>query len=54
MRDIGEAFSFPFRDPNWVSKFLIVAIFVALSILLIGIPVLYGYYLELVQRVRRK
>lgn len=54
MKNIGEAFSFPFRDPNWVSKFIIGAVFGLLSLLMIGIPVLYGYYIELCQRVRRK
>jgi len=54
MKDIGEAFSFPFKDPNWIVKFLIGAIFIALSVVLIGIPAVTGYYIELVQRVRRK
>jgi hypothetical protein len=53
MKNIGEAFSFPFKDPDWVSKFLIGAIFTVLSMVFIGIPVLYGYYIELMQRVRR-
>jgi len=54
MKNIGEAFSFPFRDPNWMSKFIIGALFGLLSFLVIGIPVLYGYYIELCQRVRRR
>ena len=53
MKNISEAFSFPFKDPDWVSKALIGGIFTLLSIILIGIPVLYGYYIELVQRLRR-
>ncbi len=53
MKNIGEAFTFPFKDPNWLSKFLLGGIFVLLSCLLIGIPVLFGYYIELIQRMRR-
>ena len=54
MTNIGEAFSFPFKDPNWLTKFLVGAVFIILSFILIGIPVLYGYCIELVQRVRRR
>ena len=53
MRDISEAFAFPFKDADWPMKFLIGAVFTFLSVFLIGVPVLYGYYIELVQRVRR-
>lgn len=53
MNNFGEAFTFPFKDPNWFSKFVIGAIFVFLSFFLIGIPVLYGYCIEIQQRVRR-
>ncbi len=53
MKNIGEAFTFAFRDPNWLAKFLVGAFFTLLSFVLIGIPVLYGYYIELLQRVRR-
>ena len=53
MNNIGESFTFPFKDPDWVVKFLLGGIFSFLSIFLIGIPVLYGYYIELLQRVLR-
>ncbi len=53
MRNIGEAFSFPFKDPDWVSKFLKGGAFIFLSFFIIGIPVVFGYDTELVQRVRR-
>lgn len=53
MRDIGEAFSFPFKDPNWLAKMVVGTIFAALCVLLIGFPVLCGYYIELIQRMRR-
>ena len=52
MKNIGEAFTFPFKDPDWVPKILLGAFFSLLSIILIGIPVIYGYYIELLQRVR--
>ena len=52
MKNIGDAFSFPFKDPNWLSKFIVGTVFSMLSILLIGIPVTYGYCIELLQRVR--
>ena len=53
MNTISEAFTFPFKDPNWLTKFFIGAMFVVLSFFLIGIPVLYGYCIEIQQRVRR-
>ena len=53
MNNIGSAFSFPFKDPDWLSKFLLGTLFSFLSLLLIGIPVTCGYYVELLQRVRR-
>ncbi len=53
MNNFGEAFTFPFKDPNWLSKFMIGGIFIFLSFFLIGIPVLYGYCVEIQQRVRR-
>ncbi len=53
MKNIGEAFTFVFRDPDWLAKMLIGGIFVLLSVIAIGVPVLYGYCVELQQRVRR-
>ncbi len=53
MKDIGEAFSFPFRDPDWLAKMVIGTIFAAFCVLLIGFPVVCGYYVELIQRMRR-
>ena len=49
--DVGRAFSFPFRDPDWVVKFLVGAVFVLLSVVLVGIPFLVGYMVEVVRRV---
>jgi len=53
MKNIGDSFSFVFKDPNWLSKLLIGAVFTFLSIFLIGIPVIYGYGISLIQRVRK-
>lgn len=53
MKDIGAAFSFPFKDPNGLTKILIGGLVTILAIFLIGIPVLYGYLIALTQRVRR-
>ena len=53
MLDIREAFLFPFKDPNWIVKVLLGAVFTALSVVVIGIPVLFGYFIELIQRVQR-
>ena len=51
MKDLGKAFSFPFKDPDWVAKHLVGALFTALSFLLIGVPFVAGYYVEVTQRV---
>ena len=54
MKDLGKAFSFPFKDPSWFSKFLIAALFMILSIFLIGIFILAGYLIQVTQRVMRR
>lgn len=48
----GEAFTFPFRDPDWPIKFLLGGCVVLLSLALVGIPVLYGYLIQLTRNVR--
>ncbi len=53
MKNLGQAFTFPFKDPDWIAKLTIGSFFTLLSLFLVGIPVLYGYYLDLVRRVRR-
>jgi hypothetical protein len=53
MKDIGESFRFVFRDPNWFLKLFLGGVFTLLSVLLIGIPVIYGYRIELLKRVHR-
>lgn len=54
MKDIAEAFRFPFRDPDWISKFLVGALMVLFSLLLVGLFFLLGYYIRTTQRVMRK
>jgi hypothetical protein len=54
MNDIGKAFSAPFHDPAWISKFLVAGIFLLLSVVLIGIPFVVGYLVQVTQRVMRR
>ncbi len=42
--DFGKAFGFVFADKDWVKKVLLGGLFVLLSLLLVGIPFLLGYY----------
>lgn len=53
MNNLGNAFAFPFKDPQWVSKFLMGALFLILSIVLVGIFALAGYYVQVTQRAMR-
>ena len=54
MKDLGKAFTFIFKDPRWVSKVAVAALFMILSIVLIGFIVLVGYFIQLIQRVIRR
>jgi hypothetical protein len=54
MNDLGKAFSFAFKDPSWFPKFIVGAVFMLLSIVLIGIFVLAGYFIQVTQRVMRQ
>jgi hypothetical protein len=54
MKDIGTAFSTPFKDPEWVGKFTIGALVTLLCITGLGIFVLAGYFIELTARVMRR
>ncbi|GIW08921.1 MAG: hypothetical protein KatS3mg060_3726 [Dehalococcoidia bacterium] len=51
--NIGKAFSYVFEDPQWLQKVLFGALFQLLSIVLIGIPFVLGYNVELVRNVHR-
>lgn len=54
MKQIGDAFAFPFRDPDRISKFLIGALMVLPSSGLRGLLFLLGYSVPISQRVMRK
>jgi hypothetical protein len=54
MKDIGKAFSLPFKDPSWASKFLLAALFMLLCLIGIGIPIIVGYLIQVTQRVMRR
>jgi len=47
MQNVGRAFSFMFEDKNWVVKLILGAVFNLLTLVLIGIPFIFGYLLEL-------
>jgi hypothetical protein len=54
VNDVGKAFSYPFKDPAWVSKFILGALFMVLGIFLVGIFIVVGYFIETTQRVMRR
>jgi hypothetical protein len=51
MQNIGRAFTYPFEDPRWVAKFSIGVLFTLLSFILVGIPFIMGYMLEIIRNV---
>jgi hypothetical protein len=53
MNNLGKAFSFPFKDPEWVSKFVLAALFMILSLFVVGIFIVSGYLVQVTQRVMR-
>jgi hypothetical protein len=50
--NFSRAFSFMFEDKNWVVKILLGAIFNLLTLVLIGLPFIFGYLLELAKNSR--
>jgi hypothetical protein len=50
MKNLGRAFAFMFEDKDWIQKILIGAAFVLLSVILVGIPLVLGYLLEVARR----
>ena len=54
MNDLGKAFTFVFKDPRWFTKFLIGAVFMVLSIFVVAIFILAGYFVQVVLRVMRQ
>ena len=51
--NVGKAFSYVFEDREWLGKVLLGALFQLLSLILIGIPFVAGYALEIVRNVHR-
>jgi hypothetical protein len=54
MKDLGKAFSAYFKDPKWFTKFLIGILWMVACILVVGIFVLAGYFVQITQRVMRR
>lgn len=54
MKDLGKAFTFPFKDPAWAAKFLLAALFMVLAFLVVGVFILGGYFVRVMQRVMRR
>ena len=46
MDNLSRSFSYMFKDKNWIGKFLVGAFFNFCWIVLIGIPFVFGYMLE--------
>lgn len=53
MNNLGEAFTYAFSDRDWPVKFAVGALFLLLCLLLVGIPFVAGYFVELIRRVAR-
>ncbi len=51
MANLGEAFTYVFADREWPAKFIFGVLFLVLSILLVGIPFIAGYFIEIIRRV---
>ncbi len=49
--DLGKSFTFTFEDENWLTKVLVGGLFGFLSMILIGIPFVLGYFLETLKNV---
>lgn len=54
MHNLGEAFTYQFKDKQWVNKFLLGSLFVLLSFFLIPIPFLIGYMLQNIRNIIKK
>lgn len=51
--NIGRAFTFTFEDEEWIVKILIGGLLGLFSFLLIPLPILAGYYLDVIDNTRR-
>jgi len=49
--DYGKSFSFMFKDKDWLMKVIMGGVFALLSVILVGIPFVLGYMLEVIRRV---
>ncbi|MHB0879084.1 MAG: DUF4013 domain-containing protein [Anaerolineae bacterium] len=49
--DYGKSFTFPFKDQDWLMKFIVGGVFVLLSGILVGIPFVLGYMVEMIRNV---
>lgn len=49
--DYGRSFQYMFKDKDWLVKIIIGAVFVLLSAIVVGIPFVLGYVLEVVRNV---
>lgn len=53
MNNLGEAFTYVFSDRDWPVKSLVGILFLFLSVIVVGIPFVAGYFLETTRRVAR-
>lgn len=51
--DFGRAFQFYFEDPDWVRKTLMGSLFYLLAIILVGLPFIAGYMVQVTRRAAR-
>ncbi|MGQ9555811.1 MAG: DUF4013 domain-containing protein [Anaerolineae bacterium] len=49
--DYGKSFSYMFKDKDWLMKIILGGVFILLSAILVGIPFVLGYILEVVRNV---
>lgn len=49
--DFVRPFAFAFEDPRWLPKFLMGALFALATVILVGIPFLFGYLARLARNV---
>ncbi len=49
--DVGKSFTYMFEDKDWVTKIAVGGLVVLLSFLIVPIPLLIGYSLEVIKRV---
>ncbi|MFC1721813.1 DUF4013 domain-containing protein [Patescibacteria group bacterium] len=54
LQDVGEAFGYLFKDQHWFGKLAMGALFVFLSMFIVGIPFLLGYMVWTTRNVIRR